>query len=165
MSVGRLQVAGFLDNSNVNGTGLRSVVFLSGCHHNCPGCHNNDMQDLDYGESIPHSEIITRIENNMPIIKGVTISGGEPFMQSNNLLPLLKEIRELSLNCWVYTGYTYEQLSSSSDFKKLLPWIDVLVEGLFMQELLTTDTPYIGSSNQRILQLNNGLVEEQIYFN
>lgn len=148
-----LQVAGFLDNSAVNGEGLRSVLFLSGCSHQCPGCHNIDMQDPSYGESIPLSGIIRRIKNNMPLINGVTISGGEPFFQSSTLLPLLKEIKGLSLNCWVYTGYTYEEILAIKDFKQLLPWIDVLVDGPFKKDLLTHDIPYIGSTNQRILSL------------
>ena len=160
----KLQVAGFLDNSNVNGEGLRSVIFLSGCYHNCPGCHNGDMQDPAYGESIDYNEIITRIQDNIPIIKGVTISGGEPFMQADRLLPLLRQIRKLSLDCWVYTGYTYEQLFQNDTFKKLLPWIDVLVEGPFISALLTTDIPYIGSTNQKILKLDGGLIKEQLYF-
>lgn len=150
-----LQVAGFLDNSAVNGKGLRSVLFLSGCTHGCPGCHNIDMQDPGYGESIPIREIITRIKDNMPIINGVTISGGEPFLQGPALLPLLKQIKSLSLNCWVYTGYTYEEILDNKNFKQLLPWIDVLVDGRFEKELLTYDIPYIGSTNQRILNLTS----------
>lgn len=160
----KLQVAGFLDNSTVNGEGLRSVVFLSGCYHDCPGCHNGDMQDPNYGERIAQSDILTRIKSNIPIITGITISGGEPFLQSADLLSLLKETRTLSLNCWVYTGYTYDQLSSDLNFKKLLPWIDVLVEGPFVQDLLTTDLPYVGSTNQRILKLANGSIQEQVHF-
>ena len=148
-----LQVAGFLDNSTVNGKGLRSVLFLSGCSHGCPGCHNKDMQDPSYGESIPTETIIRRIKDNMPIINGVTISGGEPFLQGSSLLPLLKKIKALGLNCWVYTGYSYEQIQAHSYFKQLLPWIDVLVDGPFIEKLLTYDIPYIGSSNQRILNL------------
>ena len=148
-----LQVAGFLDNSAVNGEGLRSVVFLSGCYHNCPGCHNKDMQDPCYGESISLQDIIARIKDNIPIINGVTISGGEPFLQGSALLPLLKEVRALSLNCWVYTGYTYREILANEDLKQLLPWIDVLVDGRFEEELLTHDIPYVGSTNQRILRL------------
>ncbi len=162
--MGKLQVAGFLDNSTVNGEGLRSVVFLSGCHHDCPGCHNGDMQSLDYGESLDHSDVLTRIKSNMPIIKGITISGGEPFLQCHNLLPLLRESRDLLLDIWVYTGYTYEELLRDQTLKSLLPWIDVLVEGPFIQDQLSTDLPYIGSTNQRILKLRNGLVEKQLYF-
>lgn len=161
----KLQVAGFLDNSNVNGLGLRSVLFLSGCNHNCPGCHNGDMQSPDYGESLCQDEILTRIKDNMPIIKGVTISGGEPFMQAEALLPLLKEIKELSLTTWVYTGYTYDELLANESFKLLLAWIDVLVEGPFVQNLLTHDLPYIGSSNQRILELSKGSITKELHFN
>lgn len=148
-----LQVAGFLDNSAVNGEGLRSVVFLSGCYHNCPGCHNKDMQDPCYGENISPQDIIARIKENMPIINGVTISGGEPFLQKAALLPLLEEIKSLALTCWVYTGYTHEEILKDEDLKQLLPWIDVLVDGRFEEDLLTHDTAYIGSTNQRILKL------------
>ncbi len=148
-----LQVAGFLDNSAVNGDGLRSVVFLSGCHHHCPGCHNLDMQDPAYGENVSTEDILLRIENNMPLITGVTISGGEPFLQAAALLALLKKIKALKLNSWVYTGYTYSEICKNENFKLLLPWIDVLVDGPFQQELLTNDSPYVGSTNQNIIRL------------
>lgn len=161
----QLQVAGFLDNSNVNGLGLRSVLFLSGCHHNCPGCHNGDMQSPDYGERLSQDEILTRITDNMPLIKGVTISGGEPFLQAEALLPLLKAIKKLSLTTWLYTGYTYDQLLAQESYKLLLTWVDVLVEGPFVQSLLTHDLPYIGSSNQRILELSKGLIVKELHFN
>lgn len=160
----QLQVAGFLDNSAVNGEGLRSVVFLSGCHHYCPGCHNKDMQDPHYGEALDHTVILRRIKDNMPIIKGVTISGGEPFLQCEPLLTLLREIKDLSLSTWVYTGYTYEQISADANLRKLLAWIDVLVEGPFVEALLTTDLPYLGSVNQRILQLSNGMIQEERHY-
>lgn len=161
----KMQVAGFLDNSAVNGQGLRSVLFLSGCYHACPGCHNKDMQSIDYGETLATDEILTRIKNNMPIINGVTISGGEPFLQWEALLPLLRAIKDASLTCWVYTGHTYNELANDENFKTLLPWIDVLVEGLFIKELLTQDLLYIGSTNQRILQLSKGLIEKELHFN
>lgn len=161
----KMQVAGFLDNSMVNGEGLRSVLFLSGCHHNCPGCHNKDMQAIDYGESLEIDKVVTRIKSNMPLIKGVTISGGDPFTQWEALLPLLKVIKEQSLTCWVYTGYTYSDLVNNEHFKSLLPWIDVLVEGPFIEKRLTQDLLYIGSTNQRILQLSNGAIQKELHFN
>ena len=159
-----LQVAGFLDNSSVNGEGLRSVVFLSGCHHYCPGCHNLEMQNLNYGEKISIEDIVLRIQDNIPIITGVTISGGEPLLQWENLLLLLKELHFLSLSCWVYTGYTYEEIYNNNDFKKLLPWIDVLVDGLFEKDQLSHELRYIGSTNQRILKLNDGKIQDTLYF-
>lgn len=159
-----LQVAGFLDNSSVNGAGLRSVLFLSGCHHHCPGCHNQAMQDPSYGESVPIDKIVTRIKDNIPIIKGVTISGGEPFLQWQGLQSLLKEIRSLNLTSWVYTGYTYNELLANPHYQTLLPWIDVLVEGLFIKDNPVSDSLYIGSANQRILELHNGIIQQELTF-
>ena len=123
------------------------------------------MQHPDYGEALQPSQILTRVKSNMPIISGVTISGGEPFLQWQALLPLLKELRNLSLDCWVYTGYTYEDLLKNNNYTTLLPWIDVLVEGPFIESLLSHDLPYMGSTNQKILKLHNGLVKDQLYFN
>ena len=74
-----LQVAGFLEHSTVNGEGLRTVLFVSGCSHACSGCHNEAMQDVNYGESLSITDIYKRILKNKPIIDGVTFSGGEPF--------------------------------------------------------------------------------------
>lgn len=160
----KLQVAGFLDNSSVNGESLRSVVFLSGCHHYCPECHNKEMQNPNYGEEILIEDIILRIKSNMPIISGVTISGGEPFLQWESLLLLLKELHSLPLTCWVYTGYTYEQICNNGDYKKSLPWIDVLVDGLFKKDQLSHELRYIGSTNQRILKLTDGKIQDTLYY-
>ena len=151
-----LQVAGILDNSVVNGEGMRTVVFLSGCSHNCTGCHNSDMQDYNYGQKLSVKEIIQRIKENIPIIRGVTFSGGEPFDQADTLLILAREIRSLKLNIWCYSGYTYEELSNSLDQGKrhLLENIDVLVDGKFEENLKSGALRYTGSSNQRIISIN-----------
>lgn len=160
----KLQVAGFLDNSAVNGEGLRSVIFLSGCYHQCPECHNQDMQNPTYGEQVSLNDILFRIQGNIPIINGVTISGGEPFLQWENLLHLLQKIKLMNISTWVYTGYAYEDICSDKNMKFLLPLIDVLVDGPFIKEQYSPDYLYIGSKNQRILQLNNGKIIEQIYY-
>ena len=76
-----LRVAGFLDNTMVNGKGIRSALFLSGCNHNCDECQNKEMQNASYGDDIEVEDILNRIKSNMPLIKGVTFSGGEPFEQ------------------------------------------------------------------------------------
>ncbi|KHD37745.1 ribonucleoside-triphosphate reductase activating protein [Clostridium acetobutylicum] len=150
-----LRVAGFLDNSMVNGEGLRSVLFLSGCRRRCPGCQNTDMQDFKYGESVPEEEIFNRIKSNVPIIKGVTFSGGDPLEQAEGLINISKEIKKLGLNIWCYTGYTYEEILKEKDSNKLelLKYIDVLVDGEFKAELTENAPKYAGSSNQRIIRL------------
>lgn len=151
-----LRVAGFLDNSLVNGEGLRSVLFVSGCKHKCPGCHNTTMQDFDYGDSVSLKEILGRIENNVPLIKGVTFSGGDPFEHAEVLCELAEEIKDMGLNIWCYSGYTYEEIMNSNDKSKLrlLNKIDVLVDGRFDASKKEGAPKYAGSSNQRILKLS-----------
>lgn len=161
----KLQVAGFLDNSLVNGEGLRSVVFVSGCNHNCPGCHNIDMQNYDYGESVDVKLVFEKIQKNMPLIKGVTFSGGEPFQQAEALCELASMVKKEGLNLWCYTGYTYEYILKSKDKYKLelLKHIDVLVDGPFIESLKENAPKYVGSSNQRILNLNESSIGGEIY--
>ncbi|MDF2881922.1 MAG: nrdG [Clostridiaceae bacterium] len=160
----RLQVAGFLDNSLVNGQGMRSVLFVSGCRHNCEGCHNREMQNFKYGDSIYIKEVVNRIKDNMPIIKGVTLSGGEPFEQAEKLYQLSKEIKALGLSIWCYTGYTFEQLIEFNDdsCKKLLECIDVLVDGKFEIDKKYKGLKYRGSSNQRIIDVKSSIKEHKI---
>lgn len=155
-----LQVAGFLDHSLVNGEGFRTTLFLSGCRHACPGCHNQEMQHFDYGEVISLDSIWARIEKNLPLVDGVTLSGGDPFEQADSLLPLLQKLKVEGINVWVYTGYLYDQLQGDPSMSQLLPYIDVLVEGPYMQQLHTDHIKYIGSSNQNILHLENGQIKK-----
>lgn len=157
-----LQVAGFLDNSNVNGTGLRSVLFLSGCPHHCKACQNVEMQSTDYGDRVSIESIWKRIEKNAPLIDGITLSGGEPFEQAAALLPLVQKVKASGLTIWCYTGYLYEDLLKDADQSKLLAYIDVLVDGPFILEQHDEHLKLKGSTNQRILQLKEGKLESII---
>jgi anaerobic ribonucleoside-triphosphate reductase activating protein len=150
-----LQLAGKLVNSLANGEGMRYVLFLSGCPHHCEGCHNKHTWDPEYGDKVPLEEILIDIEDNMPIITGVTLSGGEPFEQPRGMLELVKTIKKLGLDIWCYTGYTLEQLidKDDMDIDSLLTYIDVLVDGKFDQDLYDPNLQFRGSSNQRILKL------------
>lgn len=151
-----LQVAGFLEHSTVNGAGFRSVLFLSGCPHHCPECHNASMQAYDYGERLDIQSILDRILKNKPLIDGVTLSGGEPFEQSEALLPLVAALKEEGLNIWCYSGYLLEQLQKDPVKAKLLQYIDVLVDGPFILALKDETLKFRGSSNQHIYSLKNG---------
>ena len=102
-----LQVAGILDHSTVNGEGFRTTLFLSGCTHNCPGCHNPATHDPNFGESIPIEDLLIRIKKHLPLIDGVTLSGGDPFEQPEGVYTLLTALKALHVNTWVYTGYIY----------------------------------------------------------
>lgn len=162
----RLQLAGFLDNSLVNGPGLRSVVFVSGCNHNCEGCHNKEMQDFDYGDSVTVIDVFKRIEKNSCIIKGITFSGGEPFEQAEGLSELAKYIKNLGLNLWSYSGYTYEyimqNINNRPGWKGLMDTLDVLIDGRFDKEKTQDGLKYRGSFNQRIIDIKKSREEGKI---
>lgn len=159
LDMSTLRVSGFLEHSTVNGEGFRSVLFLSGCGHNCPGCHNKEMQDFKYGEDVLVSDIISKVVKNVDLIDGVTLSGGEPFEQCETLLTLLNELKRLGLSVWLYTGYLYEELLLDSVKAKLLSFIDVLIDGKFVEAYADENLKYRGSSNQRILKLTQGKIE------
>ena len=149
-----IKLAGFLDNSLSNGEGIRSVVFFSGCSHRCNNCHNEAMWDKNYGDNKSIEEILDLIKSNIGIIEGVTISGGDPFEQSIELLSLCKAIKkEFNLNIWIYTGYYIEDLNEMQ--KEVLKYADILVDGPFIDSLTVDAKKFTGSNNQRIIDLNN----------
>ncbi|WP_186428704.1 anaerobic ribonucleoside-triphosphate reductase activating protein [Clostridium sp. BSD9I1] len=161
-----LQIAGFLDNSLTNGEGLRSVVYVSGCNHKCKGCHNEAMQDYDYGDKVLIEEVLQRIKDNIPVVKGVTFSGGEPFEQAQVLSRLASEIRKLDLNIWCYTGFTFEEItndtSNNKQWMELLNQIDILVDGRFEEGKKDRKLKYKGSSNQRIIDVKKSLEKSEV---
>lgn len=160
----KFKIGGFLDNSLVNGDGIRAVIFVSGCIHNCEGCQNEFMQDFNYGEDASIDDIMQRIKRNMPIIKGVTFSGGEPFESAVALSMLSEEVRSKGLDIWCYSGYTFEEIISSGDSDKLrlLSSIDVIVDGKFNETLMEGASKYTGSSNQRIIDVEKSILKNEI---
>ena len=160
----KIQIAGKIEDSLVNGEGMRMVIFTSGCKHNCEGCHNKPMQSFSYGDEWDVDELFNYIKNNCDLIDGITYSGGDPFEQSTSLIYLSKLIKEeLNLSIWCYTGYTLEEINNSLDNKKeLLKYIDVLVDGKIMQDKKENALKYTGSSNQRIIYLKDGKVNKII---
>jgi len=160
----KLQIGGFLDNSLVNGDGMRAVVFVSGCLHNCLNCQNQIMQSFNYGDAVSVQDMLDKIMKNVPIIKGVTLSGGEPFESALALSKLSQEVKAQGLNIWCYTGYTYEEIIRSGDRDKLglLKLIDVLIDGKFQEELRLDSSKYTGSSNQRIIDVGQSILENEV---
>ena len=157
-----MKMAGFYDESISNGLGWRAVLFVSGCPHHCPGCHNKAAQDFNYGEEFNEKEILERIKENS-ILKGITISGGEPLCKENisEVLKFIKDVKEVrpEFNVWCYSGYTLEQLMNRNDetTNKCLKEIDVLVDGQFIQAKKDPTLKFRGSSNQRIIDLKSTL--------
>ena len=162
-----MKIAGFYDESMSNGIGWRAVLFVSGCPHDCPGCHNKIAQDYNYGEDFDQKTIINRIKENS-ILKGVTISGGEPLCNENikdvnNFIEALKKEKP-ELNIWCYSGYTFEELKKRNDdiTNMTLNNIDVLVDGRFIEARKNPEIRFRGSDNQRILDLRKTLKENKI---
>ena len=138
--------------SAVDGPGLRYVIFFQGCCHNCLGCHNPETHSFEKGEETTAEEIVSDIANT-PGISGVTISGGDPFFQYSHLLSLCQLIKEKTdLNIWVYTGYDEEEVLTL--FPDIVYHVDALVVGSYVQEKRTLSTPFVGSTNQRIIHYN-----------
>lgn len=153
-----MKMAGFYDESISNGLGWRAVLFVSGCPHHCPGCHNQEAQSFNYGEEFNKKEILNRISENS-ILKGITISGGEPLCKENitDVVDFIKDVKKIkpNFNIWCYTGYTIEELMARGDriTNEAIEQIDVLVDGEFKQEQKDPCLKFRGSKNQRIIDL------------
>lgn len=155
-AVETIRIFGEAPDSIVDGPGLRYGVFVQGCKHACPGCHNPESQPMDGGKVEQISDVVSRIAKNR-LCHGVTISGGEPFEQAEACAELARQVRDLGMNVWVYSGYTYEDLASGNVGQAaldLLNQADVLIDGPFVQVLHSYDLQWRGSSNQRIIDMN-----------
>lgn len=153
----QIRIAGIVQDSIVDGDGIRLTVFVQGCPHACPGCHNPETHDFGGGRMIDTSEIISMMDSN-PMLDGVTLSGGEPFCQPEACKVIADAASERGLNVWCYTGFTWEALVQRAcpQEQALLNSVDVLVDGRYMQEQRTLELPFRGSRNQRIIVLRDG---------
>ena len=149
-----IRLNGLMEESIVDGPGLRYVLFTQGCPHHCSGCHNPDTHDSLAGYDKPISEIIAQFEEN-PLLTGMTFSGGEPFLQPRPLIALAQAVHTAQKDIVTYTGFTFEKLvvmaEHNEDTAALLEASDVLIDGPYMNELRSLELRFRGSANQRIL--------------
>lgn len=152
----KARIAGVKKHSLVDGPGVRYAIFFQGCEHACKGCHNPDTWDPRGGCEADTEALAESILNDK-YIDGVTISGGDPFLQPDALKDLLERL-EQKMNVWVYTGFTFEQVWFAHRNSKRYPLhlIDVLVDGKFEESRKGNDL-YRGSSNQRLIDVKASL--------
>lgn len=145
----QIRIAGVVPESFVDGAGIRYAVFMQGCLRRCAGCHNPNTHDLNGGYLVDTEELISGMKRNS-LLTGLTLSGGEPFLQAEAATELAKAAKRIGLNVWCYTGYRFEDLPHST----LINYVDVLVDGEFILRLRDLNLKFRGSSNQRIIDLN-----------
>lgn len=146
-----LRISGIERESIVDGDGIRYVIFMQGCPHHCPGCHNPQTHSFDAGKLISVDELLADISKRKDYIDGITLSGGEPFCQSDQCSVIAEQARKMGLTVWCYTGYLFEELYGRND--RLLNHIDILVDGPFVQQKRSLALQFRGSTNQRLIDI------------
>lgn len=156
-----IRISGIVEESIVDGPGLRYVLFTQGCPHHCKGCHNPMTHPFDGGRMVSPDWVFEDVRKN-PIVRGVTFSGGEPFVQSEKLAPLAERLHAAGYNLTSYTGYVYEDLLADSRHMPLLRQLDILVDGPFILEEKSLIIRFRGSRNQRIIDVPRSLAEGRV---
>ena len=152
-----LNVAGIVGESIVDGPGIRLTVFCQGCPHHCPGCQNPETWEFAERTRMSPEQILEMVKRN-PLIRGVTLSGGEPFSQPEEHAQLAQLLHQNGYEVAAYTGYTFEQLLAGTEAQKaLLRQLDTLIDGPFLQAECSLELRFRGSRNQRILNVPKSL--------
>ncbi|MDE6485574.1 MAG: anaerobic ribonucleoside-triphosphate reductase activating protein [Duncaniella sp.] len=145
-----MRVIRIVEGTSVDGPGLRTAIYFAGCSHHCVGCHNPSTWDPAGGEEMSVSDIMSRVEEAG---FNVTLTGGDPLYDAENTLPLASELKRRGYNVWCYTGYTYEHILRDGNLRRLLDFIDVLVDGPFILARRDIKLRFRGSDNQRLIYL------------
>lgn len=157
----KLHLAGVIRESIVDGPGWRMVVFTQGCPHHCKGCQNPGTWSFTEGGYDTTVENIVKAAKENPLLKGITLSGGEPFAQAKALTVLARELKKEGLDVMAFSGWTYEELLQGANAENcwldLLSEISLLVDGKFIEEQKTLDLRFRGSKNQRIIDVQKSL--------
>jgi anaerobic ribonucleoside-triphosphate reductase activating protein len=150
-----MRLSGITPESLVDGPGLRYVIFTQGCLHCCPHCHNQASWDINGGKEYSVKQVIRLIKQQKKKKRGVTFSGGEPFLQAAELAEVAAAAHQKGWDVVTYTGFTHEELLESADegVKALLAASDILIDGKYIHELRSMDLQFRGSENQRVIQL------------
>ncbi len=148
------RLSGMVNDSIVDGPGLRLTVFMQGCPYGCPGCQNPQTHDPMGGREADTEEVREKLRKN-PLLDGLTLSGGEPLMQPEAAAEMAAMARKMGLNVWCYSGDTVENMLKKQDpaVMAALRLIDVLVDGPFVAAQRSLDLLFRGSKNQRLIDM------------
>jgi len=151
-----MRIAGIVNDSITDGPGLRLAVFAQGCTHGCKGCHNPHTHAVDGGEVISTESILEKAKNN-PLLDGVTLTGGEPFLQADAMAEIARGAHQMGLNVIAFTGFVWEDLIQHADALRLLQHCDFVIDGKFDESLRSLDLEFKGSANQRLIDVKKSL--------
>lgn len=154
----KLRIAGIVKDSITDGPGIRTVIFFQGCDKDCDGCHNPESRSLDGGYFESIDSILKTIDGN-PLLRGITLSGGEPLLQATEILPLVKEIKKRNLEIALYTGDIFEEITGEK--LELIKEVDIVIDGPFMKSKKDLTLSFRGSSNQRIINVKESLLKNE----
>lgn len=156
-----LSILDIIEDTMVDGPGLRTAIYAAGCPNACPGCHNPESWDIRRGREMSTDEILKKVLADP--FADVTFSGGDPMFQPEGFTELAQAIKQRSgKNIWCYTGYTYERLLRNPRQAQLLSYIDVLVDGRYRQDLRDESLRFRGSSNQRLIDVQASLHRNRV---
>ena len=158
----KIRILDILEETMADGPGFRTSIYCAGCAHHCPGCHNPQSWDMNGGYEVTLDYLMDIVNNDE--FADVTFSGGDPLYQCEGVTELARRIKEeTDKTIWCYTGFTYEEILDNAWLSQILPYIDVLVDGPYVEELRNTDLPFRGSENQRIVVVDKYLKGEEDY--
>ena len=158
-----MRIANTVNDSIVDGPGLRLTVFTQGCPHHCPGCHNPDTHDFQGGREVPVEELMALMGKN-PLVEGLTLSGGEPFAQAADCAKLAQAAHAAGWTVWTSSGHTFEAILAKNDpaWRALLEQTDVLVDGPFLEQEKSYELRFRGSRNQRLSRVKESLAQGRV---
>jgi len=161
LSTNKISILDIVEDTTVDGPGFRTAIYAAGCAHHCHGCHNPESWQIKKGKLYSINQLLEKIKKYE--FANVTFSGGDPLLQVIAFTELARRIHiETKKNIWCYTGYHYEDIIISPELSQILPYIDVLVDGPYIEALQDESLLFIGSSNQRLIDVPQSLSAKQI---
>lgn len=152
MPANELYIMEVMEQTMADGPGFRTSIYCAGCEHHCPGCHNPQSWNMSNGHKMSIDDLMRIIKDDD--LSNVSFSGGDPFYQVEGFTELARRIKaETRKTIWCWTGFTIEEIRADERLAMMLPYIDVLVDGPYIEELRDTQLHFRGSSNQRIIHL------------